>query len=170
MADQRGPTPGPPLLWDRLTTAVVVGVLGYACLLVVRGSVPAAMFDRLGFGMTASGIVDAPARRHVLLVYGILGAVLIGWMVLLLAVVLGPLRRRERWAWNAVTLSMTLWFLVDTTFSLAVGSSAHAVFNVPFAAAIGVPLAALRIRWPAAHLPQLSQEPETPTDSFLAGS
>ena len=95
MADRRDPAPGPPVLWDRLAATAVVGVLGYACLLVVRGAVPAGMFDRLGFGMTASGIVAAPARDHVLLVYGVLGAVLIGWMVLLLAVVLGPLRRRE---------------------------------------------------------------------------
>jgi hypothetical protein len=149
-SDRRGPTPGPPLLWDRLTATAVVGVLGYASLLVIHGSVPAAMFDRLGFGMTASGISDGPARSHVLLLYGVLGAVLIGWMLLLLAVVLGPLRRRERWAWNAVTLSMTLWFLIDTTFSLLIGSPAHAVFNVPFAVAIGVPMAAIRMRWAAA--------------------
>lgn len=150
MADQHGPTSGPTLLWDRLTVTAVIGVLGYACLLIVRGSVPAAMFDRLGFGMTASGITGPPARSHVLLIYGVLGAVMIGWMVLLLAVVVGPLRRRERWAWNAVTLSMTLWFLADTTLSLVLDSPTHAVFNVPFAAAVGVPLAAIRMRWPAA--------------------
>jgi len=87
----------------------LVGVLGYACLLVVRGGVPAEMFDRLGFGMTASGIVEAAGRAHVLLVYGVLGAVLIGWMALLLAVVLGPLRRREPWACRSQLPSAYRW-------------------------------------------------------------
>ncbi len=132
-----------PLLWDRWLTTVIIGVLVYAALLVVRGGIPAVMFDRLGFGMTASGISDGPARRYVLLIYGVLGAVLVGWMLLLLAIATGPLRRRERWAWNAVALSMTLWFLVDTTFSIIIGFPAHALFNVAFAVAIGVPLAAL---------------------------
>lgn len=136
--------PDSPSPWDRRLTVVVAAVALYGAVLVVRGAVPAALFDRLGFGMTASGITGGPQRAYVLLIYGVLGAVLVGWMLLLLAVVRGPLRRRERWAWNAVAASMTAWFAADTSFSLAVGSPAHALFNVGFALAVAIPLAALR--------------------------
>lgn len=132
-----------PSLWDRWLTTVVVGIAGYGALLVGRGTVAGAMFDQLGFGMSASGISDGPARTYVLLIYGVLGAVLVGWMLLMLAVVRGPLRRRERWAWNAVSLSMTVWFLADTTFSLAIGFATHALFNIGFAVAVAIPLIAM---------------------------
>lgn len=133
-----------PSGWDRWLAAVVVGVAAYGAALVVRGGVPAALFELLGFGMAASGITGGPPQTYVLLIYGVLGAVLIGWMLLLLAVVRGPLLRRERWAWNAVATSTTAWFLADTTFSLAIGSPAHALFNLAFATALAIPLAALR--------------------------
>lgn len=131
-------------LWDRWLITVIVAVIAYGAALVVYGRVPAMLFDRLGFGPTTSGITAGAAEDHVLLIYGVLGAVLIGWMVLLLAVARGPLRHRERWAWTATAASMTTWFGVDTVFSLAVGSTAHAAFNAVFAVALGIPLVAMR--------------------------
>ncbi|MEV6521629.1 hypothetical protein AB0M43_06820 [Longispora sp. NPDC051575] len=129
-------------LWDRWLCAAIAAVIAYGTVLVVHGRGAATLFDVLGFGPTASGV--SAGEGHVQLLYGVLGAVLIGWMVLLLAVARGPLRRRERWAWTATAASMTVWFGVDTTFSLVVGSTAHAAFNCVFAAAVGVPLVAMR--------------------------
>ena len=136
----------PSSLWDRWLVAVVAAVAGYGAVLVAYGDAPAALFDRLGFGMTPAGITAGPARDHVLLVYGVLGAVLIGWTLLLLTVVRGPLRHRRPWAWSAVALSTAGWFAADTAFSLAVGANAHAAFNLIFAVGFAVPLAALRRR------------------------
>lgn len=42
--------------------------------------------------------------------------------------------------------SIGAWFAVDTGFSLAIGSWQHALFNVPFALLLGVPLALARPR------------------------
>lgn len=122
---------------------MLVAVTGYGAVLVVRGSVAAELFDRLGFGPSAAGITTDAGTAHLRLVYGVLGAVLIGWMLLLWALARGPLRRRQRWAWTAMTTSVTAWFLIDTTFSLAIGATAHAVFNLSFAAGLGIPLAGL---------------------------
>lgn len=134
----------PPTLWDRWVVAAILAVLAYSVLLVTGGGVASEVFARLGFGMSDAGITSASARGYVLLIYGVLGAVMIGWGVLLLAVVMGPLRRRQRWAWLAVTGSVTSWFLVDTTLSLAAGFPAHALFNLVFVAAVIPPLASLR--------------------------
>lgn len=131
-------------IWDRWLLVVLVIVTGYALLLVLRGSWPGVLFERLGFGMAAAGIDGGPARDYVLFIYGVLGAVIVGWMVLLTAVALGPLRRREPWAVAAVAASLSTWFVVDTGFSLAVGSTGHALFNVGFVVAMGLPVAAMR--------------------------
>jgi hypothetical protein len=136
--------PEPRTLWDRWLTVAILVVLAYSALLVAAGGVASEVFTRLGFGMTEAGVESPSARGYVLLLYGILGAVLIGWGVLLLAVVEGPLRRRQRWAWLAVTASLTCWFLVDTSLSLAVGFPTHALFNLAFVAAVTPPLAGLR--------------------------
>jgi hypothetical protein len=138
----------PSTLWDRWLVAAILAVLAYSGLLVVGGGIAGEVFARLGFGMTDAGIESRSARGYVLLVYGVLGAVMIGWCLLLLAVVAGPLRRREPWAWRAVAGSLTCWFLVDTSLSLAVGFPTHALFNTVFAVAVAVPLAGLRGRTP----------------------
>jgi hypothetical protein len=40
--------------------------------------------------------------------------------------------------------SLALWFLLDTGMSLVLGYPTHALFNVPFAVALGIPLVSLR--------------------------
>ena len=68
-----------------------------------------------------------------LLLQGVLGAVILGWVVTMLAVVhLGAQTGDERW-WAVLVVGLVTWFVVDTGFSLAVGSWQHALFNVAFA-------------------------------------
>lgn len=131
-------------LWDRWLATVLVAVIGYGAVLVVRGSAVLPVFDWLGFGPRVAGITADPAVDHVLLIYGVLGAVLLGWMLLLLAVARGPLLRRQRWAWTAMTTCVSAWFVIDSGFSLAIGATEHAMFNLGFAAALGIPLIGLR--------------------------
>ncbi|MFZ1277356.1 MAG: hypothetical protein WAQ51_18285, partial [Candidatus Microthrix parvicella] len=89
-------------------------------------------------------IVRADARHYVRLVYVILGSVIIGWMLTIAALVAGPLRRREVWAWNTIVGSVGAWFILDTGLSLILGFAGHAAFNVAFAAGLAVPLVAIR--------------------------
>lgn len=135
-----GPAPRPA---HRALEVVVLGVAAYAVLLVAAGPAAQRLFELLGFGAD-DAVAAGDATDYVLFLQGVLGAVIVGWMLLLLAVVRGPLRRQERWAWNAIALSTVAWFVVDTGFSLVVDQPEHALFNVAFLALLGVPLAALR--------------------------
>jgi hypothetical protein len=36
--------------------------------------------------------------------------------------------------------SLILWFVLDTGMSLVLGYPTHAIFNIPFAVALGLPL------------------------------
>jgi hypothetical protein len=76
--------------------------------------------------------------------HAVLGATLVGWAVLLAAVVQGPFRRKERWAWSATCGSIAAWVVLDTCASLVLGAHPNAVLNVLSAAAFAIPLGATR--------------------------
>lgn len=130
----------------RLLVAVIVatGLFGLAMVLLPG-------LTLRGFGLLVYGTpeallrLDAVARHYVELTHAVLGATIFGWSVALLAVALGPLRRRsDAAAWRLIALSLLAWFLPDTTFSLLAGSWPNAVLNLVFALAFAAPLAALR--------------------------
>ncbi len=87
---------------------------------------------------------SADAADYIRFTYGVLGATMLGWMVLTAAVAAGPLKRGETWAWTAVVASIASWFVIDTAHSLLAGYPENAVFNTVFALVLAVPLAGLR--------------------------
>ena len=70
----------------------------------------------------------------------VLGAVLAGWATLMFILVRGPLASGISWALPALAVPLAVWFILDTGMSLVLGYPTHALFNVPFALALGVPL------------------------------
>lgn len=133
----------PPRLWRLWLQAAVagVGLFGLAC--VVLPDAIAAFFNLLVFGRTwlppEFGTAVVP---YLSFVYGVLGAVMLGWAVLMMMVVEGPFRRGERAGWNMIALPLGIWLVVDTTWSLATGYWQNAVLNACFALAFAIPLAA----------------------------
>jgi hypothetical protein len=63
-----------------------------------------------------------------------------GWAFLMLQIVRGPLRDGTAWARTFMIRSLVLWFVLDTAMSLVLGYPTHAIFNIPFAVALGLPL------------------------------
>ena len=61
--------------------------------------------------------------------YGVMGATMAGWGVFLAFIVHYPFNHKERWAWNAFMLGLSLWYLTDTTISLYFGVVFNAIFN-----------------------------------------
>ena len=123
--------------------AVLVLVLGYSLMLVVAGATAGSLFSWFGFGPEDSVDTDA-VRDYLLLPYMVLGAVMAGWTILMIQIVRGPLRENSPWAWAFLVRSLSLWFVLDTGMSLVLGYPTHALFNLPFAVALGIPLLRLR--------------------------
>jgi hypothetical protein len=135
--------------------AVLTCVAIYALGMVVAGrafAIP--LFDALQFGPHAprynGGDVsssDDTAREKVVdyavFCFGVLGSVILGWMVLLAGVVELAvhddrlIRYRAR---SILVASVTVWFVFDTGFSLAIGEWQHAIFNLPFVTLLMTPL------------------------------
>ncbi|HST84557.1 MAG TPA: hypothetical protein VLL08_22660 [Kineosporiaceae bacterium] len=130
--------------WRRWLLLASGLIAAYAASLVLAGAVTGRLFDVLGFGMQSGAVPDGQPRSYVLFIYGVLGAVLTGWMITLAGIAAGPMRTGEPWAWPVLAASLGTWFVLDTGLSLAVGYWQHAVFNVFFLACLGLPLAGWR--------------------------
>lgn len=123
---------------------VVLGaVLIYSLLLVFAGAVAGTLFAWFGFGPSDS-INTEEVRNYLRLPYMVLGAVMAGWVILMIQIVRGPLREGSPWARTILVRSLTLWFVLDTGMSLVIGYPTHALFNLPFAVALALPLYRLR--------------------------
>ena len=122
---------------------VLAGVCSYSLILVLAGRTAGSLFAWFGFGPDES-IDTSAVRDYLRLPFMVLGAVMAGWSLLMIQIVRGPLREGSRWAWLTLVQSLTLWFLLDTGMSLVLGYPSHALFNVPFAVSLGIPLRSLR--------------------------
>ena len=92
-----------------------------------------------------SGILDTElVGDYLKLPFMVLGAVMAGWSVMMIQIVRGPLSDGSTWALRVLIRSLVLWFVLDTGMSLVLGFPGHALFNVPFAIALGIPLVKLR--------------------------
>ena len=134
--------------WTRQTfikwlQVVLFLVLIYSLLLVFAGTTAGSLFSWFGFGPEKS-INTAAVRDYLRLPFMVLGAVTAGWVFLMIQIVRGPLKEGSVWAWTFLVRSLSLWFILDTGMSLVLGYPMHALFNIPFAIALGIPLAQLR--------------------------
>lgn len=133
----------PAAAWITWLQVVLTLLFVYAITLVFAGSSAGQLFSALGFGPPASIDTDA-VRGYLRLPFMVLGAVLAGWSLMMIQLVRGPLRDGLDWALPVLIRSLVLWFVLDTGMSLVLGYPMHALFNAPFALALGIPLARLR--------------------------
>ena len=136
------------MTWTRQTfikwlEVVLFLVLIYSLLLVFAGATAGSLFSWFGFGPGES-IDTATVRDYLQLPYMVLGAVMAGWVFLMIQIVRGPLKEGSAWAWTFLVRSLSLWFILDTAMSLVLGYPMHALFNLPFAFALGIPLVRLK--------------------------
>jgi hypothetical protein len=132
-----------PATWITWLQVVLVLLFVYALVLVFAGSVAGRLFSALGFGPPEAIDTDQ-VRRYLRLPFMVLGAVLAGWSAMMIQIVRGPLHAGSAWALPVLVRSLVLWFVLDTGMSLMLGYPMHALFNVPFAVALAIPLVKLR--------------------------
>jgi len=84
------------------------------------------------------------AARFQAWVYGVLGATVAGWGVLMTFIVRIPFKRREPWAWKGLAGSFAVWYLIDTSLSAVYGVFFNVLFNTVLLLLVAVPLAFTR--------------------------
>ena len=132
-----------PGIWLRWLVALVVGLMAFGLSMVLAPAFILRVFSLLiysspehleSFGSTAVAYIS--------LAHAILGAVMLGWGVALLFVVLGAFRRGAREGWQIVVVSVTAWLVPDTLFSLWFGFWQNAILNAFIGVLFAIPLAA----------------------------
>ena len=127
--------------WSRLIQAAAGIVLGLSAVLMLAPPLGEAFFYLVYFQQPASPVpVPAEVQGYLRFANGIIGAVMAGWMVVILELARGPFRAGERWAWQAVAWPLLGWYLIDTAFSMAHGVWGNVLLNTGTAVLFGVPL------------------------------
>lgn len=137
-------SPNPtPKLWWRWLVAVAIGVMVCGLSMVLAPGLTRQIFSLLAYS-SAEHIAKfgADASDYISLLHAILGALMLGWGAALLFIVLGPLRRGSRDAWNTLVISLAAWFVPDTAFSLWSGFWPNAILNLALATLFAIPLGA----------------------------
>jgi hypothetical protein len=140
--------------WQRWLVVVSVVVTAFGLLLALFNQTP--LFDffvnqhvnRVFWGSDA---IDGRTVTFQKWIYGVLGATVTGWGVVLAFLAHHSIRRREGWAWACVITGLLVWFIPDTIISLYFGVVLNALFNVVLLVAILVPLLAMRRHFARGH-------------------
>lgn len=136
----------PAIWWRWLLVVCVVGTVFGLVLVIVPGVFHSTLgritYNSFFANHDAYTALSANELGYQDWLFGLLGAVMAGWLVMMGWVVAGPFRRGERWAWSAIVVSMAVWFVFDTGTSLVHGVVFNAVFNLGFLLGFGIPLAA----------------------------
>ncbi len=131
------------LFWWRLLVVITIGVALFGLGFIVLQDVMQGLFNWMFFSTSRLNESFSPeAAGYLKFTFGVLGAVMVGWMVVILRLLLGGFRRGEREAWDTIALSMVIWYGVDTAFSLAMGYPANAIFNTLVLIGFAIPLGA----------------------------
>ena len=135
----------PSPFWQRWLIATTVFVLVFGIAMVVIPEPMQRMLSLVYYSSPESiDAFEAPAVAYTMLLQGVLGAVMFGWGVAFLLVLLGPFRRGSREGWTIIAVSLVAWFIPDTTISLLSGFWQNAVFNLVFLVPFAIPLVATR--------------------------
>ena len=84
--------------------------------------------------------VPAPAQAFQAWVYGAWGATVMGWGVTMFFIAYYPFKQQEQWAWNAVFVSVLMWFTLDTAISWVYGVLINVLLNTTILILVLIPL------------------------------
>ncbi|MFZ5908582.1 MAG: hypothetical protein ACOYYU_01030 [Chloroflexota bacterium] len=133
--------------WQKwlFTTSVIVAVFGLALAFFNHTPLFDALFnDHIDPQFWGGAALTPESLLFQRWIYGVLGATVAGWGVLLAFLARTAFRKRERWAWNGIAGSMLLWYLLDTAISLQFRVTFNAAFNTLLLVLVALPLAFTR--------------------------
>ena len=129
--------------WWGWLIAVTSGLQLFGIVMFVAPELTRHVFGFLIFSSSARlDALGEPAVAYITLLHGVLGAVIFGWGVALLFILVGPFRRGSQEGRRIFVISLLAWFLPDTVYSLWSGFWQNAALNAALAVLFALPLAA----------------------------
>ena len=115
------------LFWQKWLLVVSILITVFGILLVVSSFFGGSDSQIDPSFLRDSKIITFDAFRQ--WIYAVLGATMAGWGICLIFVTHYPFKRKEWWAWNCLTAGLSLWFVLDTIFSVYARVYFNATFN-----------------------------------------
>ncbi len=141
-------------VWSVWLQAAAAVMLALSAILLLAPSLGLAIFSSVYFFQPEFPVrLPQAVDAYVRFMHGVLGAVMLGWMVAIIALARGPFVAGQRHAWNTMAASVGSWFVVDTSFSVLHGVWGNVALNLATALMFAVPLGASR-----RHFASTSQE------------
>ena len=141
------PDTAPRRRWLRYLSFVTSAMICFGGVLVVLPQLTQALFGWMVFGGSGfPSTFSAEALHYVRLAHAVIGAVMVGWFSTVLWLVRTALARGLPGAWQALTLSLLAWFVLDTSFSLLTSFWQNAALNTAILLAFLPGLAGARPR------------------------
>ncbi len=133
--------------WTRWLLLTFILLIGFGLILIFVPSVFQNTIGRLSYNQLFNGEEAFAALSDENATYlefnlQVMGAIIVGWFIPLVGIIVQPFRQGETWAWNVITLSVVAWFILDTGASLASGITPNALGNLGFFIPIIIPLLA----------------------------
>jgi hypothetical protein len=126
-------------LWAKITIACATATTVFGLSMMMWPRLGIGYFNMLFFGSPRYPVSMGPAASAYLdFVYGVLGAVIIGWMSILIALCLRSLADRSSVA--PALPAIAIWLVIDSAFSVVSGFWQNAASNLLFAAMLAIPI------------------------------
>ncbi len=127
-----------------LIIAGLLVAMGAAMAVLGGTSAMGPLNDRIDPAFWGGASASGPAADYRAWLFAVLGGTMAGWAVAVFALVRNGIAQGLRWAWNAVALSLVVWFPLDTGYSLAHHVWVNAAGNTVILALMAIPLAKTR--------------------------
>ena len=128
--------------WQRWLFVVGVFVSVFGVMMAFLSGTP--LFDlfnrQIDPAFWGKNAIDDGTRQFQRWVYGVWGATIAGWGIILTYIVRYPFSRKERWSWNCLVFGLLVWFILDTSLSVVYKVYFNAVFNTTLLIVAGLPL------------------------------
>lgn len=131
------------LFWWRWLVITTCGVLVFGLSMVIFPGPTQRVFNYVYLSSPAGRpLFSENAVAYITFISAVLGAVMFAWSITFLYVLYGPFRRGEKEGWRTLAVSLTAWFIPDTSFSLWSGFWQNAILNILLLSLFAVPLVA----------------------------
>lgn len=128
--------------WQRwlFVTGVIISLFG-TLMVPLSGTALFDVFNRQ-IDPVFWGAADAgeSARGFQQWVYGVWGATIAGWGVIMTFIAHYPFRNKEKWAWNCLAAGTLVWYVLDTSISVFHRVYFNAGFNTALLALVILPV------------------------------
>ena len=87
-----------------------------------------------------AGVVPDGAKTFYSWIFGVYAAMGIAWALFIVFVASSPFKRKEKWSWYCLTSCISVWFVIDTLFSISFKVYLNTLNNCIFYVLLMLPL------------------------------